>query len=338
MNGRSMMILMLAGLSGLGAMVGVNKLMSKNQVEVPQQEYVVATRDLKTEEVLKASMLKIDKKPKDSLPPNVMTNIKDCEDRWVQIKILAGEPLVEGKLAPKGAPPGLVSQIPKGKRAFAIEVNEQTGVSGFIMPGHHVDIIQVRPNTGVRNGSESETILQNVLVLAAGQIFTRPEDKSMIVRTVTFAVNPDQVETLVAARSKGPLSLALRGVDDVEVVEKPKPQPVEIAKVEPEPAPVVAPPPPPPPQPVEPTPPPKPVKKQRIVKIFHGIQNEAIETIQVGKREFDGAGANDAESDGGLAVVPPRSPGRGGSGSKETPGFDGDPAPPPAAPAIDHSP
>ncbi len=337
MNGRSMMILMLAGLSGLGAMVGVNKLMNKNQAEVPQQEYVVATRDLKTEEVLKASMLKIDKKPKDSLPPNVMTNIKDCEDRWVQIKILAGEALVEGKLAPKGAPPGLVSQIPKGKRAFAIEVNEQTGVSGFIMPGHHVDIIQVRPNTGVQNASESETILQNVPVLAVGQTFTRPEDKSMIVRTVTFAVDPDQVESLVAARSKGPLSLALRGVDDVEVVEKPKPQPIEIAKVEPapEPAPVVAPPPPPPP-PVEPTPPPKPVKKQRIVKIFHGIQNEAIETIQVGKREFDGA--NDAESDGGLAIMPPRSPGRGGSGSKETPGFDGDPAPPPSAPAIDHSP
>ena len=60
----------------------------------------------------------------------------------------------------------------------------------------------------------TETILQDVLVLASGQTFTRPEDRSIMSRTVTLAVTPEQVDVLVAARVRGPLSLSLRGVND----------------------------------------------------------------------------------------------------------------------------
>jgi pilus assembly protein CpaB len=42
---------------------------------------------------------------------------------------------------------------------------------------------------------------------------------------VTFAVTPDQVDILVAARAKGSLSLSLRGVNDHVVVNRPKPKP-----------------------------------------------------------------------------------------------------------------
>jgi len=35
---------------------------------------------------------------------------------------------------------------------------------------------------------EAETVLQNVLVLASGQTFTRPDDRSIQARTVTLAV------------------------------------------------------------------------------------------------------------------------------------------------------
>ena len=50
-------------------------------------------------------------------------------------RMLEGDVLVEKKLGPKGTPPGLVANIPKGMRAFAIDVTEQSGVSGFILPG-----------------------------------------------------------------------------------------------------------------------------------------------------------------------------------------------------------
>jgi pilus assembly protein CpaB len=146
-----------------------------------------------------------------------------------------------------------------------------------------------------------------VLVLAAGQIFTRPEEKAVQGRTVTLAVTPDQVDQLVAARAKGPLSLSLRGVNDHLIVEQPKPsKPVEdeveklrriklekerekereedkaqrlklerelaevrtaLAKLS-EPRPLPLPPPPPPP----PAAPPKPPAR-RYVAIYHGPDN-----------------------------------------------------------------
>ena len=58
------------------------------------------------------------------LPPGTFTSFKDVEDRWVLIETLEGEPILDRKLAPKGTPAGLVSRIPKGMRAFAVEVNE----------------------------------------------------------------------------------------------------------------------------------------------------------------------------------------------------------------------
>ncbi len=84
-------------------------------------------------------------------------------------------------------------------RAFAIDVTEQSGVSGFILPGHHVDVI--RHDTNDKNEHQAETILQNVLVLAAGQVFTRQDERAVQSRTVTLALKPAEVDVLVAARA-----------------------------------------------------------------------------------------------------------------------------------------
>ena len=105
-------------------------------------------------------------------------------------------------------------------RALAIDVTEQSGVSGFILPGHHVDVIRYDNND--KADMHGETILQDVLVLAAGQVFTRPEERAVQSRTVTLALAPGDVDILVAARGRGALSLSLRGVNDHALVEKPK--------------------------------------------------------------------------------------------------------------------
>src|SRR5262245_58888977 len=159
---------------------------------------------------------------KSAIPPGAFSAAKDVEARWVKTALLEGDVLVEKKLGPKGTPPGLVANIPKGMRAFAIEVTEQSGVSGFILPGHHVDVI--RADATDRREHHGETILQNILVLAAGQVFTRSEERALQTRTVTLAVTPDQVDILVAARVKGSLSLSLRGVNDQVVMDRPKPK------------------------------------------------------------------------------------------------------------------
>src|SRR5271157_3115771 len=288
MNGKVLTMVVLAVFLGLGAMLVTRRLMSKPAAaEEESQEILVAARDFKEEEILKPDMIKTARTSKSAVPAGAFSSFKDVEERWVKTTMLEGDPIVDKKLGPKGSPPGLVANIPKGMRAYAVEVNEQSGVSGFILPGHRVDVVRFEPNdkSPLQRG---ETILQNILVLAAGQVFTRPEEKSLLNRTVTVAVFPEQVDILVAARAKGPLSLSLRGVNDHAIVDRPKPKPevseeekarraklekdleqlkLALAKKMAEPPP--APPPPPAPKPPEPRPP-----QMRYVYIYRPLQGK----------------------------------------------------------------
>jgi pilus assembly protein CpaB len=293
MNGKSMAMLGLAALSGLGAMFGTSRMLAKNQnrVTTETQDVIVAVKDLKVEEALTPELVKVVSMPKASVPAGTFTSYKDVQDRWVAIKTLEGEPILDRKLAPKGSPAGLVSRIHPGMRAFTLEVNEHTGVSGFILPDHRVDVILSVPN---RNGKEeTETLLQDIPVLASGQVFTRPDDRSIQSRTVTLEVSPEQVDTLVSALVKGSLSLSLRGLNDHRTVArtKPEPAPVEVAA---KPVELPLPPPPPPPAPKEPEPAPKaaPAAERRFVWIYRGLQNS--ERISLSREAGEESGADEA--------------------------------------------
>jgi pilus assembly protein CpaB len=227
MNSKSLAILGLAAGCGLIAMYGTGQLLNKPQRQVAMRDLVVAARDLKIEEVIKPDMVQVIKVPESQAPAGSFSTPSEIEGRWIQITTLKDEPVLAAKLAPKDLPPGLTSRIAKGQRAFAIEVNEQSGVSGFVMPEHRVDVL-MDPKGNSGRGGRARTILQNMLVLAVGQVFTRPEDKSLLARTVTLAVTPEQAEVLTAARSQGSLSLALRGMGDTEIVERRKPEPEEL--------------------------------------------------------------------------------------------------------------
>jgi pilus assembly protein CpaB len=219
MNGRSIFILAVAVAFGLGAMILTRQILPKSGTQEDTREVLVAARDFKEEELLKPDMVKAVRMATSAVPPNAFSSITDLEDRWIRTPMLEGDVLVEKKLGPKGTPPGLVANIPKGMRAFAIDVTEQSGVSGFILPGHRVDV--VRHDSSEPTDFRAETILQNVLVLAAGQVFSRPEERSVSSRTVTLALTPPEVGILVVARARGALSLALRGVNDHDVVARP---------------------------------------------------------------------------------------------------------------------
>jgi pilus assembly protein CpaB len=221
MNGRSVAVLGFAVVLGLVAML-VSRVLLGSRASGGQPdtiEVLIAGRDIKEEEVLKQDMLKTFRMPKSVVPAGAFATFKEVEDRWVKTALLEGDPIIEKKLGPKGTPPGLVANIPMGMRAFALDVTEQTSVSGFILPGHHVDV--VRYEQSEKTEPRGETILQNVLVLAAGQTFTRKDEHTVQSRTVTLALTPEEVNTVVAARVKGSLSLALRGVNDHAVVPKP---------------------------------------------------------------------------------------------------------------------
>ena len=73
--------------------------------------------------------------------------------------------------------------------------------------------------------ANSEIILTNVRVLAIDQAPKEKEGTSALVgRTVTLELKPEQTETLARARQSGTLSLALRSIADIKMVEKPDEQ------------------------------------------------------------------------------------------------------------------
>jgi pilus assembly protein CpaB len=307
MNRKTGSILMIALVCGLGAMFASSRmLVGSPAASVEMQQVVLAVRDLSVEEVLKPDMIKIESMPKSAVPAGAFASFREIADRWVQIKILEGEPIVEKKLAPKGTPTGLVARIPRGKRAFAITVNEQTGVSGFVMPDHRVDLFQVQSSPN-GEGTRAVPVLQDVLVLASGTNIQSTLDRTIQARTVTVAVTPEEAAILTVAQSKGQLSLALRSQNDHELTAPPpEPVPAELPKValaQPAPA---------------PEPPPKPSSREksvdyddtpvtpRHVTIYRGGKPpERVRVDQPPSEEEEGLGFPSAND---LATQPPAAP------------------------------
>jgi hypothetical protein len=104
---------------------------------------------------------------------------------------------------------------------------------------------------------------------------------------VTLAVTPDEVNILVAARSKGDqLSLSLRGVNDHKSVAKRK------AKPAPPPTEVVL---------AQPTPPPVPPDRSRYVTIYRG--NGRADRVRLGMPRSD-EDAAESETTASPAFLP----------------------------------
>jgi pilus assembly protein CpaB len=133
------------------------------------------------------------------------------------------QPLVENDLAAPGSGIGLSVKIPDGMRAISIRSNDVVGVAGFLYPGSHVDVLLTfRPDT---NGGAplTQTILQDVDVLTAGQTLEPdPKGKPQTVNVVTLLLSPRDAQKLVLATQQGSVQFVLRnGADQNKPEQKP---------------------------------------------------------------------------------------------------------------------
>jgi pilus assembly protein CpaB len=138
---------------------------------------------------------------------------------------IAGEPIREPKLV-KGNGSGFMAAIlPAGMRAISTEISPETGAGGFILPNDRVDVILSRREKNAARPSApdvvvSEVILPNVRVLAIDQAPKEKDGQNTVVgKTVTLELRPEQAETLARSRQVGTLSLALRSIGDINMVE-----------------------------------------------------------------------------------------------------------------------
>ena len=101
---------------------------------------LVAAQNLELGAIIKDSDVKDAPWP-GALPTNAVLKREDIIGRGVTTTIYDGEPIVENRLAPKGAGGGLAAMIPSGMRAVAVRVNDVVGVAGFVVPGMRVDVL-----------------------------------------------------------------------------------------------------------------------------------------------------------------------------------------------------
>jgi pilus assembly protein CpaB len=150
---------------------------------------------------------------------------KEIAGSIARAPIIAGEPIREPKLVKANGSGFMAAILPTGLRAVSTEISPETAAGGFILPNDRVDVILSRrlknpDRTDPTDIVVSEIILANVRVLAIDQAPKEKDGQNAVVgRTVTLELRPDQTSTLAAARQAGTLSLALRSIADVNMVE-----------------------------------------------------------------------------------------------------------------------
>src|SRR4051794_26801276 len=186
-------------------------------------QIVLATRDIEVGTVLKEADLKLTEWS-GALPSGAASKTQDIVGRGVTAPVFAKEPIIESRLAPKGAGGGLAAMIPPGMRALPVRVNEVVGGSGFVVPGMRVDVLisGQRPNGDASLGTITKTLLQNMEVLSAGTDFKKdPEGKPVQVQVINLLVTPEQAEILSLASAQTQIQLVLRNPLDHDTTKTP---------------------------------------------------------------------------------------------------------------------
>jgi len=138
-----------------------------------------------------------------------------------RVALYTGEPLRRSKLVGEGQS-FLSSILPAGKRAVAVQIAADTSAGGFILPNDYVDVIMTRranASEGGASGFTTETILQNIKVLAIDQTIQEDEEgkKVKVGDTATLELSAQQSEIITVAQQMADrLTLALRSVADAQ--------------------------------------------------------------------------------------------------------------------------
>jgi pilus assembly protein CpaB len=242
MSVRTILVITCALVFGGTAAMGVHLGLSKGDgAGANMATIVVATANVPRGETVTTESVVARPYPKDLLPEGVITKVEDAVGRAAYVPLVKDEPLVEGKLAPKGAGRGLAALIKHGYRAITVQTpNVATGVAGFIVPGNKVDVLMTfndRGPFGVMNPSITNlmggpppqehqeggtiTLLENVEILAVDQKVDAPAENRMDanqMRSVTLLVTPEDAAKLTLGQNKGTIHLSLRSSSDAAKV------------------------------------------------------------------------------------------------------------------------
>lgn len=189
-------------------------------------DVVVARATIAPGTILSEELISTDKIPKkfrtsDMILPKELQTVLGNE---VVFPVQQGDPLSWNHLRGREAADDRLSRaVSKKGRAITISVSDRTAVGGMIRPADHIDVLGTfrDPTT---NRMIAVTLLQNVIVLATGQL--RPmhrgtmQSKAGEYSNLTLLVLPAEAEILVLAQELGQLYMTLRNPEDLDVYQE----------------------------------------------------------------------------------------------------------------------
>lgn len=226
LSGRTLMLLLISLVLASGAVFIANKLIKpKSEGEGPQIEYtrvVVAAADIAQWNTVNEIDLIEKSWPKDAVTQDMFTDKGKVIGKIAVVKIFKDEALNAHRVVDSKGSNVFSLGLPEHMRALTLRINDVSGVGGFLESDNHVDVLASKKLAGATEQTVTETLIQDIKVLAVDQETSSEIKKPVVVRSVTLEMTPQQAETVLNAQQQGTIQLALRNPTDRNLLTKPE--------------------------------------------------------------------------------------------------------------------
>ena len=203
------------------------ELKSKQKVvppTIPTARVLVAKKDLIVGTFVKREDLHWQLWPEESITPAYVTDskildagksdqkkvtIEDFVGGVVRQPIAGGQPMVLGLVAKAGERGFLAAVLQPGMRAMSVPVSATSGISGFILPGDHVDILW-DVKSSKKGYPFTQTLFRDIRVIAIDQ--KTNATGATPAKTLTLEFTPFQTEAMSLAQNMGGIEFTLRSI------------------------------------------------------------------------------------------------------------------------------
>lgn len=165
--------------------------------------------------------------PKSGIIIDSFTSQSSLRGAFLKNPVKKNQPILEYEIIRPGEQGFILAALQPGMTAVSIPITQVTGVSGFISSGDRVDIMlthtvnDMNPNAIMPVRNYSETIMQNVRILAMERSDSGGTASPKIGGTITVELSPRNAEKIVLATQMGTLTLAMRSIPAGDRSEEP---------------------------------------------------------------------------------------------------------------------
>jgi len=224
---RVVILILAVGAAGVAAWLTMSVNKPEPQVaaepkEVPTKAVLVAAQPIAGGDVLSPDKVRWQPLPVTAISEQMVLQearpdaVAEMSGSFVTRPFAPGEPIRPERLMETNI--NLMSnKISPGMRAVALKITAENTAGGFILPGDRVDVIHTvttAEDAGQPARNDSQIIIANARVLAIDQTAVQTPEGSVLGKTATLELTPEEAERVVAAEASGLLQLALRAVTD----------------------------------------------------------------------------------------------------------------------------